>query len=143
MNTENFDEIDEELKEKYKLYCNVDPDDKTYKFFTENEQIERYSKNIAFWVKENINDKDFKQMTTKEINKMYFTSYSLRSILNIINEKFKSRINTRKKIFERALDIIINEKIDNKLYIHILNGYLENIYIEFKAIEDKKKCPYY
>ena len=39
-----------EIMKLYKDKFNIDPrTDKTYKIFTEEEQIERYAQNIAFW----------------------------------------------------------------------------------------------
>ena len=51
-----------EIIELYKEKLNIDPiTDKTHRIFTEEEQVERYAQNIAFWQKllREYNENDF------------------------------------------------------------------------------------
>jgi len=44
-------QIEEEIMERYRKKFGIDPLDKSEKYFTEEEQIERHAQNIVFWRK--------------------------------------------------------------------------------------------
>ena len=45
----NFDKIDKHYRKGFEKFCSVDSLDETIGNFTEDQQIERYAKAIAFW----------------------------------------------------------------------------------------------
>ena len=68
-------EIDCEMKQLYKEQFNIDPDTASgYSIFTEEEQIERYSQNIAFWQKLKAEYNDIDEMAQiREARIQYIT----------------------------------------------------------------------
>ena len=102
-----FFEIDCEMKQLYKEQFNIDPDTASgYSLFTEEEQIERYSQNIAFWQKLKAESNDIDELTqirdpriqyiTKQHDKIRMSSYM----------KFNHRPQVIEQIGKRVTEIM-------------------------------------
>lgn len=84
----HFEEIDQELQAKYKLYVGVDPCDTRIKAFTRKEQIERYAKNYAFWLIEQNNANSIDENNLYLCQKLLVITNSANNMLKTIKKKF-------------------------------------------------------
>lgn len=109
---EYYLEIDNELKIKYKEYNGVDADDTRYMNFTEKQQIEKYARNLAFWILQE-EEIDLDKDNGRQIAKHFFVSNCKIDALKKIKDKFNDVI--QKKIFERV------EKLSDKEYNQKIN----------------------
>ena len=101
-----YQEVNLELKKKYKDYVGVDPDDYSYSFFSESHQIERYARMIAFWEKEK------KNITPKMVGKQLIHSYIVSSAHCDIMKQIKIKFNTiiQQKILSRVEQLLDNNR---------------------------------
>ena len=47
--SKHFDKIDKYYRKEFQKFCSVDSHDESFGNFTQDQQIERYAKAIAFW----------------------------------------------------------------------------------------------
>lgn len=83
-----YNQVDAELKKRYKAYVGVNPDDVEIKYFTTKDQIERYAKNLSFWLIES-EPVNMDNLTGKQVAKKFIVANAKKNIINIINNKFE------------------------------------------------------
>jgi len=109
-----YHKIDNEMKEKYKKFTGIDVDDITIKIFSRDEQIERYSKNLAFWILETPNIESIENLSEnqEEFMRSYYVSNAKSLLTRKINENFDDEMIA--EIYEKAYKIA-NVKVDPKI----------------------------
>jgi hypothetical protein len=104
---EYYAELDNEYREKYFKYMNVDSKDVSLKSFTEQQQIERYAKNVAFWQTQYSEaGSNFDKTDGKTSARSFFVSNQYAEIIDMVKDKFSEDI--QKEIVNRA-DQIVND----------------------------------
>jgi hypothetical protein len=97
---QHYDGVDRELRALYEKEFGMSSKDTTHKFFTEEEQIERYAKMSAFWEK-NMPDLEclYNQPGPREMAKVFYIS-DMRNQLHrkiiAFNEETQRKINERR-----------------------------------------------
>lgn len=139
---EYYTELDNEFKKKYAEYTGVDPSDTSYSKFSQEHQIERYARNIAFWQLEQPNidlNSDGKLLA-----RSFMVSNALSSMIQRMHDNFDKK--TQKKIMKRVEELIdpvrcskINE-IKKKL--EIMHNISQKFYEDAKnEIEPDQELP--
>ena len=105
---EYYKELDEEFKIKYRKYVRVDPDNRSYNLFTENEQIERHARNVAFWQKE-MNEARCKLNFSdgKACARTFMTSNNYSTMVDLVKHKFNQT--DQKTIMDRVKQLLDEE----------------------------------
>lgn len=101
INPEYYIEVDNELRIKYRNYMGVDPDDATFRQFTTEQQIERYARNLSFWIIEQ--NSVTLESSGKEFARNFFISNNYAELVKKIKSKFNK--NDEKKIRTRCLEL--------------------------------------
>ena len=98
--------VDQELQCEYKIEFGIDPcDPQTYRYFTHEEQTERYAKNMLFWIKHkpNIEFDDFMKTDTKTIANVFYVSNKTLELQRKISTLLPS---LQKSIHERLNELL-------------------------------------
>ena len=102
--------IEQEIMKSYQDKLGIDPESRQHKVFTEEEQIERYAKNIAFWqVLENEYDEDqmFKNIT--DLRWQYIKRMG-GTVRMTTYEKFHNRTHVIEAIYKRTNQLLNETK---------------------------------
>ena len=98
----DYENADKFLRKEHAKFTGVGVTDFGHSFFTENEQIERYSLNHAFWT---IQDSKYNSSSTKG-------DISQRGLIEIMNKiSFSFNEEMKEKIYKRSKEIVESEKI--------------------------------
>ena len=81
-NNKNYRNCMEHFRESYESFMGIDSENHSYQAYTLDEQIERYSKNIAFWY---IQLDKIKNSYGKNSNKLLKVKFIKEQILRLIN----------------------------------------------------------
>ncbi len=95
--------IEDKLRDLYVKEFNVDPDDTGESKFTPEEQIERYAKNVAFWL--NMLNQHITEVKTNsnydEIDKLEL--FMIQHKLGCIKQRADSRLKCDKEVYNKYL----------------------------------------
>ena len=105
---EYYRELEIELKSKYSRFMGIDADDRSLNIFTEDEQIKRYAKNLAFWTKERLAFPPgvIPREDGKALAKFFLVSQYKLHVEKTIERNFDKCI--QDKIHKKCLEIISN-----------------------------------
>ena len=100
-------EIDSEMKQLYKEQFNINPDIASgYGIFTEEEQIERHSQNIAFWQKLKAEYNGIDEMTQMRDPRIQYIIKQHDKIRMLSYIKFNHRPQVIEQIVKRVTEIM-------------------------------------
>lgn len=98
---EYYIQLDYELKQKYSEYMGIEQEDRYYKSFNKQEQIERYAKNVAFWMLEKCSECN-SSMTGRALAKEFMVSKKLADLHSNIHNKFND---VKQQIYDRVNEL--------------------------------------
>jgi len=100
-----------EIMKLYKEKFNIDPlTENGHKYYTEQEQVERYAQNIAFWQKllREYNEEDFESCTS---DPRYFYIKMKESEVRVTAfRRFDNNKDVLRKIITRLLELVNNQQ---------------------------------
>ncbi len=108
---QHYDQVDKEMRGLFEKQFGINSHDTTYKYFTEEEQVERYANMLAFWdIHRPDGEKVMQSTHPKEAAKMFYISNMRTQTLNKI-ERFHT--STQDKIRQRYnyLMALHNERV--------------------------------
>ena len=93
-------------QKRYKDYVGIDPFDTTCQLFTEEQQVERYAKNVAFWVTERqlLGELDTDSVEPVKYQKLCVVDSGYTKILDRVKDSFDEDV--QKRIFKRVSELL-------------------------------------
>ena len=102
--SKDYEDADKYFRSEHSKFTGVADNDTDFNFFTENQQIERYSLNYAFWVIEHYKYSHKMFNTPADFAKGYLSRQGLQDSMNKILHRFNKE--QRQKILEKAKEIV-------------------------------------
>jgi len=110
-------QLDAEFKSEYKDYIGVDPDSKENRGFTYDEQVERYARNLVFWI--NKFDEKKSEPSKKAELRETLTHNARQELLRKIAVKFT--LDIQKQINARVVELLAKHKRLEEIRIELVN----------------------
>lgn len=103
----SFDYVDAEYRKKYEETFGINSSDTSIKKYSKQQQIERYAKNIFFWICEKVNVSTEHDLTEKNALRLQYLQVTYSMLLEKIHSQFNSDMKT--KIYKKVEELAQND----------------------------------